>query len=430
MPRLLLLLPATTYRAEAFLEAAHRLKLDVTVASDEAILQHLRQYQDFLPLRLHDLEDSVRTVTAFSRQHPVDVVIGVDDRTAVLAARIAAALGLPHNSAESVEAAHNKHRMRQLLHEQEVPVPRFAVWGLDADPVALAGTISFPCVVKPLILSASCGVIRANNAEEFVTAFERAAALLRQLGLAATEDAGRQLLVEEFVPGREVAVEGLLTNGELHALALFDKPDPLDGPFFEETIYVTPSRLLASLQSEIASWAGRAARALGLREGPVHGEFRINDRGVWVIELAARSIGGRCSQTLRFAAGLSLEELILRHAFRMELPALERVGQAAGVMMLPIPYGGIFSGVRGLAAARAVPGIEALEITAVPGEPLVPLPEGTRYLGFMIARGDTPERVEAALREAHRHLDVVVNAAPADAPRDQVPGTGRRVVRF
>ena len=365
MPRLLLLLPATTYRAEAFLEAAHRLKLDVTVASDEAILQHLRQYQDFLPLRLHDFEDSVRTVAAFSRQHPVDVVIGVDDRTAVLAARIAAALGLPHNSAESVEAAHNKHRMRQLLHEQEVPVPRFAVWGLDADPVALAGTISFPCVVKPLILSASCGVIRANNAEEFVTAFERAAALLRQLGLAATEDAGRQLLVEEFVPGREVAVEGLLTNGELHALALFDKPDPLDGPFFEETIYVTPSRLSASLQSEIASWAGRAARALGLREGPVHGEFRINDRGVWVIELAALA-----------AYALDVEEIY------------------------------------------------------VPGGPLVPLPEGTRYLGFMIARGDTPERVEAALREAHRHLDVVVSAAPAGVLGDPVPGTGRRGVRF
>ncbi|MFQ5930924.1 MAG: ATP-grasp domain-containing protein [Nitrospiraceae bacterium] len=430
MPRVLLLLPATTYRGEAFLEAAHRLKLDVTVASDEAIPQPSQQLKDFLHLPLHDFKDSVRTVVGFSRQHPFDVVIGVDDRTATLAAHIASALGLPHNSAESVEAAHNKHRMRQLLHEQGVPVPRFAVWGLDVNPAALAGTISFPCVVKPLILSASCGVIRANNPEEFVAAFERVGALLRQLGLAPTDEAGRQLLVEEFVPGREVAVEGLLTNGELRVLALFDKPDPLDGPFFEETIYVTPSRLPASLQSEIASCGARAARALGLREGPVHGECRINDRGVWVIELAARSIGGRCSQTLRFAAGLSLEELILRHAFRMELPALDQVGQAAGVMMLPIPDRGIFSGVRGQTAARAVPGIEELEITALPGEPLVPLPEGTRYLGFMIARGDTPEFVEAALREAHRHLDVVISATRAGAPRDEVPGTGRRVVRF
>src|SRR5207249_924171 len=266
------------------------------------------------------------------------------------------------------------------------------------------------CVVKPISLSASCGVIRANNRDEFVAAFRRVAALLEKLGTETVGEGAGKILMEDFMPGREVALEGLLTDGHLRVLALFDKPDPLDGPFFEETIYVTPSRLPARVQQDIVVGAATAANALGLREGPVHGEFRVNDRGVWVIEVAARSIGGRCSQTLRFAANMSLEELLLRHALRMDISSFEREKQAAGVMMLPIHYGGMLCEVRGQAQARAVQGIEELTITAQPGQELVPLPEGTRYLGFLLARGDSPEAVETSLREAHRRLDVVVSA--------------------
>jgi biotin carboxylase len=214
---------------------------------------------------------------------------------------------------------------------------------------------------------------------------------------------GRRILVEAFVAGAEVALEGLLTEGRLTVLALFDKPDPLEGPYFEETIYVTPSRLPETIQSQIAEIAGAAAAALGLREGPIHGELRINERGVWIIELAARSIGGRCSRTLQFAAGSSLEELILRQALRLPLPALQRA-DAAGVMMLPIPRAGVLQKVTGEDRARAVPGIEEVTITAGIGQQLVPLPEGTRYLGFVLARGPRPDMVEEALREAHRHL--------------------------
>jgi len=274
--------------------------------------------------------------------------------------------------------------------------------------------------VKPISLSASCGVIRANDRDEFVAAFHRVAALLEKLGEETLGAGAGKILVEDFVPGREVALEGLLTDGELRVLALFDKPDPLDGPFFEETIYVTPSRLPAAVQREIASCAARAARALGLREGPVHGELRMSDRGVWVIEVAARSIGGRCSRTLRFAAGMSLEEVILRHALRMDIPSLDREGKAAGVMMLPIPRAGVLEEVRGQEKALAVPGIEGLEITAQPGDELVPLPEGTRYLGFLIARGDKPEAVEAALRDAHRRLEFVITPAPTETRRSRV----------
>ena len=408
MPRLLLLLPTTTYRAEAFLDAARKLKLDVVVGSKRAAMLEDLDDAAFLPFEMHDLEEAVRSVVEFARTTPIDVVVGVDDHTTVVAAVISTALGLPHNPVTAVAAARNKHRMRELLHEQGLPVPRFALFSVDDAPAAITEKIAFPCVVKPISLSASCGVIRANDRDEFVAAFHRVAALLERLGEETLGEGAGKILVEDFVPGREVALEGLLTDGELRVLALFDKPDALDGPFFEETIYITPSRLPAAVQREVTSCAARAARALGLGEGPVHGELRVSDRGVWVIEIAARSIGGRCSQTLRFAAGLSLEEVILRHALRMDIPSLDREGRAAGVMMLPIPRAGMLEEVRGREEALAVPGIEDLEITALLGDELVPLPEGTRYLGFLIARGETPATVEAALRAAHRRLEFVI----------------------
>src|SRR2546425_3092341 len=414
MPRLLLLLPATTYRAEAFLEAARKLKLEVTVGSKRANRLANQHAVDFLPLNFNGLEATTHAAVEFARTTPIDVVVGVDDHTTVVATAISAALGLPHNPVSAVAAARNKHRMRELLSGQGVPVPRFALFSVDDDPAAIAEKIAFPCVVKPISLSASCGVIRANDRDEFVAAFHRVAALLEKLGEETLGEGTGKILVEDFVPGREVALEGLLTNGELRVLALFDKPDALDGPFFEETIYVTPSRLPAAVQREVTSCAARAARALGLGEGPVHGELRVSDRGVWVIEIAARSIGGRCSRALRFAAGLSLEEMILRHALRMDIPSLDREGRAVGVMMLPIPRAGMLEEVRGREEALAVPGIEDLEITAQLGDELVPLPEGTRYLGFLIARGETPEAVEATLRDAHRRLEFVIAPAPVE----------------
>jgi hypothetical protein len=252
-----------------------------------------------------------------------------------------------------------------------------------------------------------------------VAAFRRIKAILEQPDLAECGDWARHVLVEEFVPGREVAVEGLVTRGSLRVLAMFDKPDPLDGPFFEETIYVTPSRLARTPQQEIAACAQAAVDALGLREGPIHAEIRHNDRGAWLIELAARPIGGRCSGALRFGtggsgmeAGVSLEEIVIRHALGMDLPILEREQQASGVMMIPVPGAGLLRDVRGVSEARAVPLVEEVVITMHPGQTLVPWPEGSRYPGFIFARGGTSEAVEAALRAAHARLEFLTE--PAD----------------
>lgn len=407
--RVLLLMSTRTYRAHSFLEAARRLGVEVVVGSDQP--QALSEFVPGSALTLNFLtpKEATAAILAFAKRYPLTAVLGVDDDTTVLAAMAAAALSLPHNSVESAQATRNKHDLRQLLAKAHLPSPSFQLLSIDDDPVALAPAVSFPCVVKPLFLSASRGVIRADDAEQFVLAFHKLAAILRQPDVAATgAEAARQILVETFIPGQEVALEGLLTSGKLRVLAIFDKPDPLDGPYFEETIYVTPSRLTDTLQGNIAACADATARALGLRDGPVHAELRVNKQGPWIIEIAARSIGGLCSRTLRFGAGISLEELILRHALGMEVDSLERERGSAGVMMIPIPQAGVLREVQGQQRAEGVPAIEQVLISVPLGQEVVPLPEGTRYLGFIFARGETPERVEAALREAYGRLEFVI----------------------
>jgi len=409
MPRLLLLLPSTTYRTAAFVAAARQIGAELTVASEQPSTLEAATPAGLLTLDFQNPERAADQAHAFARQHPIDAVVGVDDDTAVVAAAVAERLRLKGNPVHAAVAARDKHRQRELLAAVGVPAPRFALHRLDEDSRELAKTIAYPCVLKPLRLSASRGVIRADDPARFVAAHERLNAIVA--------GCDTSFLVEEFIPGYEVALEGLLVNRRLHVLALFDKPDPLDGPFFEETIYVTPSRVPAGLQATIVQCAERAARALGLVEGPIHAELRYNERGPWLIELAARPIGGRCSAVLRFGSGLaSLEEIILRHALGMPIPSLEREPQAAGVMMIPIPGAGTLGEVRGIAEAKAVPLVEDVQITAHPGERLVPFPEGSRYPGFIFARGETPTVVEAALREAHRKLAFVLTPLPPPPP--------------
>src|SRR6266704_898942 len=378
-PRLLLLLPTVTYRTVAFVEAARRLGAELTVASERPSTFERANPTGLVTLDFADPTHAAAQAREFARAHPVHGVVAVDDDTAVVAAAIAEALGLRGNPVAAAAAARDKHQQRQLLATAGVAVPRFELLTIAADPEKVASGVSYPCVLKPLRLSASRGVIRADTP----AAFERIKRILEQTGCA------RSLLVEEFVPGREVAVEGLVTQGTLQVLAIFDKPDPLDGPFFEETIYVTPSRFARTAQQEIAACAQAAVGALGLRDGPIHAEVRHNDRGAWLIELAARPIGGRCSGALRFEireAGngkreTSLEEIIIRHALGMELPTLERERRASGVMMIPVPGAGVLRDVRGVGAAQAVPLVEEVVITMHPGQPLVPWPEGSRYPG-------------------------------------------------
>lgn len=396
-----LLMRNSSYRGQAFYQAAENLDIEIVVGLD--IHPDLAEYwQVPLALQFDQPDEAVRKIVAFAHQKPVQAVLAVDDSGSLVAAKASEALGLVHNDSQAALAARNKYHMREMFAQGGVSSPQFKLFDIADEPQKIATELTYPCVLKPLLLSGSRGVMRANNPDELAAAFQRLGRMLTGMNRV---PGSTQILIEDYIPGIEVALEGVIDQGQLKVLALFDKPDPLDGPFFEETIYVTPSRLPDETQAAIAQCASQAAQALGLRFGPVHAELRLNEAGPWMIEIAGRSIGGLCSRTLRFGLGdMALEELILRQAVGLDIGSFSRTSEASGVMMIPIPRAGILKAVTGVETASRVEGIEAVEITAKLNQPLKPLPEGDSYLGFIFARGETPDVVEAALRQAHQEL--------------------------
>ncbi|HAM02275.1 MAG TPA: phosphoribosylglycinamide synthetase [Acidimicrobiaceae bacterium] len=423
MARVLLLVPSATYRASDFLEAARRLDVEVVVGSEEPHVLAEVMGARSLVVDLDDPVAAADAVVAHDRRYPVDAVVAVDDRGTVVAAEASRRLGLTHNPPDAVAAARDKRLLRRRLSAAEVPQPDFvelpATAG-DDEVVDLVTRLGFPCVVKPATLSASQGVLRADDPAAVVSAVAR----VRGIAAGAGADAG--LLAESFVDGPEVAVEALLVGGRLEVLAIFDKPDPLDGPAFEETLYVTPSRLDTPGRDAVVAATAAATRALGLEEGPVHAEVRVSGGRAVVIEVAARTIGGLCGRVLGFGPGRSLEEVVLSHALGVPLGELERRPGAAGVLMVPIPGAGILLGVDGREGALSVPGIQGVEITATAGSRLAPPPEGGRYLGFVFAAASTPGAVERALRAAGRHLVVRIDPSPASTEGSSGPVRARR----
>jgi len=397
--RLLLFAATTGYQIRVFADAARRLGFELTLATDACHRLDDPWGDRAIPVKFDRIEESLAAL----RGREFDGVAAVGDGPAVLAAAVAEALGIPFHPPPAARACQDKFLARQLYQAAGLRVPPFFRAGIEEDPCALAARTSYPCVLKPLGLSASRGVIRANDEPEFIAAFGR----IRQL-LETSHDLRRKrfrhLQVESYIPGREFAVEGLVTQGELRVLAIFDKPDRLEGPFFEETIYVTPSRQPDAVQKSLVETTARAVRALGLRHGPVHAELRHNQDGAWILETAARSIGGLCAKALRFSGGVPLEELVLRHAVGEDVETVRLDGGASGVMMIPIPSAGVYESVEGVEAAAALPGIEEVIVTAQPGQRMVPLPEGASYLGFIFARGNSAAVVEEALRRAHTGL--------------------------
>ena len=411
MSRVMLLIPTRSYRAPDFMAAASRLGVEVVVGSDrDSPLGELDERR-MVGLDYADPDVGAGQIERFAERHSLDTIVAVDDAGQLLAARAARRLELPYNSVASVEGTRNKAILRQRLQSAGVASPPYAVLNTSSDPSVAAGALTFPVVLKPLALSASRGVIRANDQREFVSAFERIRGLLGTPDARAECGAGLadRVLVEGYVPGIEVALEGVLDEGQLRVLAIFDKPDPLEGPVFEETIYVTPSRLSDEDQRQVVGAAESACAALGLVQGPVHAELRLNETGAYPIDIAARSIGGLCSRTLSFGTGMSLEELLLRHAIGAAVPSYERMDNAAGVMMIPIPKAGTLRAVSGVETAEAVELIESVTISMHPGSALVPLPEGGEYLGFIFARGSDPAAVETALRLAHGELEFEIS---------------------
>jgi len=423
-PLLILLASKLGYQTRSFAEAARRLGVGVIVGSDRchqledpwadgAVPLHFEQPCKAAALLAEAVQGRLRDrPREHLHEQEIGAILALGDRQTVTAAHAARLLNLTYNSPEAVENCRSKLRQREILQKAGLPVPDFFSFALAEPLDSVLRRVDFPCVIKPLRLAASQGVIRANNSAEFMAAVERITRLLSSPELQVTREADlNRLLVERYIPGTEFALEGFLEAGHLHVLALFDKPDPLEGPYFEESIYVTPSRLPSGVQEQISGCAAESVRALGLSEGPVHAEFRLNDRGPWILEVAPRPIGGLCSRVLRFGPErIFLEELLIRKALGMPGSDLQRESDAAGVMMIPVPQSGVLEKVEGLQEALAVPGISEIQITARFHDFLAAWPEGSSYLGFIFARGGTPDFVEEALRDAHRALRFTIVA--------------------
>ena len=418
--RVLILATTTGYQTRAFGDAAERLGVELVFATDRCHLIEDPWQDGAVAIRFYDEAASVAAILAAAEDRPVDGILVVGDRPTVIAARVAEALGLPWHPPAAAAIARHKQRTRERLRDAGLPSPRFVATSIEGPD---AEAVSFPCVIKPAALSGSRGVMRADTRDELAAALERLRALLRAPDVRAERnDAHDTALIEAFIPGREYAVEALMHHGALRALAIFDKPDPLDGPFFEETIYITPSSAREAERQSIVDAIARAASAIGLRHGPIHAECRVTPDGVvYVLEAAARPIGGLCASALRFpprAGGrdpvvgmrIPLEELLLRHALGEDVQTWRREADASGVMMIPIPRRGILRGVAGLDEARAVPHVDDVRITAKPDQLLVPLPEGASYLGFIFARAAEPSDVDRALRAAHGRLAFQIDA--------------------
>jgi biotin carboxylase len=421
MKRVLLLSTTTGYQVRMFGEAAERLGMSLVFATDRCHVLDDPWFDRAIAVKFHEEAESVAAIVEAARSTPIDGILAVGDRPTAVAALAADALGLPGHPPDAARASGNKQLMRERLSAAGLPVPDVTTWPVGADARHVASRVRYPCVVKPLALSASRGVIRANSPLECVEAFERVRRLLERTEIRALRDPSNdRIAVEEFIPGAEYALEALLESGCLRPLALFDKPNPLDGPYFEETIYVTPSALPSAQQDAIVDAIARAAEAIGLRHGPIHAECRVpggggappwkNDRGVFVLEVAARPIGGLCARVLRFERSTSFEELLLRHAVGESVEGYARERCAAGVMMVPIPQEGVYRHVTGVEDAEAVPGVDEISITAKPDQRLEPLPEGGSYLGFIFARGATRDDVVRALERAHARLHFVIDA--------------------
>jgi biotin carboxylase len=404
--RLLILASKLGYQTGGFAEAAEKLGVDVVFGTDRCHKLDDPWGDSALPLHFERPREAADEIARELHDKPPDGIIALGDRPTPAAAFAAAAFGIAGNPPDAVEACRNKLRQREILAAAGLPVPEFYSFSLSDDVSSALPRVKFPCVLKPLGLAASQGVVRANNADEFERGVERIRMLLTSPEIQVLREPGLdRLLVENYIPGGEVAIEGLLTEGRLRILAIFDKPDPLEGPYFEETIYVTPSRLPKEMQAAIEDCAGRTVRALGLVTGPIHAEFRVNENGPWVLEMAPRPIGGLCSRALRFGAErISLEELLVRHALGLGGSELAREEAASGVMMIPVPRSGIFEGAEGVEQTELIAGIDEIRITARLKDYVAAWPEGSSYLGFIFAHGEKPADAERTLRAAHAKL--------------------------
>lgn len=403
-PCIVLVAPPDSYRVAPYISAAKSLGVSIIIASrgEHSLVNEI---SDGLHIDLDSPDSAIKTIVENAEQYNITGIVAADDRATEIAAQAAKLLNLPHNPPQAVHLTRWKHKARQALSKASLPVPDFWITSFENISKDNISGITFPCVIKPLNLSASRGVIRCNTIEDLKKAATRIKAIVEKYS---EPESIEKVLIEEFIPGKEIAVEAILRKGKLIPITIFDKPDPLDGPYFEETFYISPAEIDKGTRNKVYSIIEQACLAYGLETGPIHAELRINDDGIYIIEIAARTIGGECAKLLEYASGKSLEALVIEYALGINSDVVD-LQSAAGVLMIPTPRSGILRRVEGVLKAQAVKNIESVTIAIREGHELVTLPEGASYLGFIFATGESANEVETALREAQSQLTIVVD---------------------
>ena len=398
----LLIAPSGSYRIAPYLGAAKSLGMKILVVSNS---QHslVPEVAAGITVDFENIDDAIEIILAAIQTLSIRCVFATDDSCVEISSHIAQILKLPHNKPEAAALTHRKDLARKALKAGGCNTPEFQVISLDMVE-KFASPIDYPVVIKPLALSASRGVIRADNDEQMISACSRIEGILASAGQSGyIRD---HILVESYLDGAEFAVEGFIIQGEFHLLTIFDKPEPLTGPFFEETYYLTPTQLDCRQQTELVNEVRQCCKAYGLEQGPVHAEARITKSGIVLLELAARTIGGQCGQLIEFSLQQKLEEIVIQGMCGIK-PELPNNPQAAGVMMIPVTNSGILKRVEGLTNALEIPYIEDIEIHIREGYELIPLPEGSSYLGFIFAKAPKYHEVYQSLKSAYECLRFV-----------------------
>ena len=381
MKKLLLVIPENSYKSNDFVTSAEKLDLDFLVITDSQ--QVSGQFSDTVIIHSFDeeLENDVK-----EKLQDVTHILPVDHSALKFSAYLVDLLKAKGNNTKSINTAMNKFESRKIFNSiSEIKIQNAIVKKIEDIEIFINenGT----SVLKPIYGTASKSVIKVESFQENKAEVEK----LMQ------DCSDQDLIIEEFVDGSEYALEGNLINSELNKIVIFDKPINYKEPYFEESIYIAPTEIPDKTQKEIVNLIGKACKKLGLENGPVHVEFKIHNKEIFIIEINPRMIGGLCSRCLSFGLfKTSLEEIALHAFLNNELKSIDLLSNFVGVLMIPTPISGKFISIN-KNELESIPNVSGVEITVSENSNLLEPPFGDKYLGFVFSQGDSKEKVMESL---------------------------------
>ena len=381
MKKLLLVIPENSYKSNDFVTSAEKLDLDFLVITDSQ--QVFGQFSDTVIIHGFDeeLENDVK-----EKLQDVTHILPVDHSALKFSAYLVDLLKAKGNNTKSINTAMNKFESRNIFNSiSEIKIQNAIVNKIEDIEIFINenGT----SVLKPIYGTASKSVIKVESFQENKAEVEK----LMQ------DCSDQDLIIEEFVDGSEYALEGNLINSELNKIVIFDKPINYKEPYFEESIYIAPTEIPDKTQKEIVNLIGKACKKLGLENGPVHVEFKIHNKEIFIIEINPRMIGGLCSRCLSFGLfKTSLEEIALHAFLNNELKSIDLLSNFVGVLMIPTPISGKFISIN-KNELESIPNVSGVEITVSENSNLLEPPFGDKYLGFVFSQGDSKEKVMESL---------------------------------